>query len=136
MRISRKRMISRRIAKLRRKVEISTQRIRRDLLDKSSRGIQVSLISRSRTLENAGSFGKESAVVGSPGFEPGSREPKSRSLDHASRRPLAISRSEPEFKVSTSNDLLPFTSVMAEDGQHESWHSMILIIFFLSANPP
>jgi len=31
-------------------------------------------------------------VVGSPGFEPGSREPKSRSLDHASRRPLLSNR--------------------------------------------
>ena len=26
-------------------------------------------------------------LVGPPGFEPGSREPKSQSLDHASRRP-------------------------------------------------
>ena len=37
---------------------------------------------------SAGSFGKESALVGLPGFEPGSREPKSPSLDHASRQPL------------------------------------------------
>ena len=29
-----------------------------------------------------------SAVVGSPGFEPGSRTPEARSLDQASRRPL------------------------------------------------
>ena len=35
-----------------------------------------------------GSFGKESSLVGLPGFEPGSREPKSPSLDHASRQPL------------------------------------------------
>ena len=30
-----------------------------------------------------------SQIVGPPGFEPGSREPESRSLDQASRRPLA-----------------------------------------------
>ena len=30
---------------------------------------------------------KTNLLVGSPGFEPGSREPKSRSLDQASRRP-------------------------------------------------
>ena len=47
-------------------------------------------ISRKTPFLSAGSFGKESAVVGSPGFEPGSREPKSRSLDHASRRPRTL----------------------------------------------
>jgi hypothetical protein len=33
------------------------------------------------------STSRAASVVGPPGFEPGSREPKSQSLDHASRRP-------------------------------------------------
>ena len=35
-------------------------------------------------------------MVGLPGFEPGSREPKSHSLDQASRQPLMFSILEPE----------------------------------------
>ena len=34
------------------------------------------------------STSQQPRLVGPPGFEPGSREPKSQSLDHASRRPL------------------------------------------------
>ena len=37
-------------------------------------------------------------MVGSPGFEPGSREPKSPSLNQASTRPLGISETMPKFK--------------------------------------
>jgi hypothetical protein len=33
-------------------------------------------------------------VVGLPGFEPGSIEPKSTSLDHASRQPQAVAVAE------------------------------------------
>ena len=36
------------------------------------------------------STSQKSSLVGPPGFEPGSREPKSQSLDHASRRPLNL----------------------------------------------
>jgi hypothetical protein len=39
------------------------------------------------------STSQQPSLVGLPGFEPGSREPKSRSLDHASRQPRSILKS-------------------------------------------
>ena len=39
------------------------------------------------------STSQQPRLVGLPGFEPGSREPKSRSLDHASRQPRSILKS-------------------------------------------
>jgi len=82
-------------------------------------------ISRKMPFLIAGSFGKESGLVGSPGFEPGSRTPEARSLDHASRRPLVISRSKPEFKAFTSNDLLPsglrIVRILALGDTHKSF---------------
>ena len=45
-------------------------------------------------------------MVGLPGFEPGSREPKSHSLDQASRQPLAIQESKPSKSLFIPN-LIP-----------------------------
>ncbi len=54
-------------------------------------------------------------MVGPPGFEPGSREPKSQSLDHASRRPR-LKAEEASTEAGTSNlimniDFLIFLSL-------------------------
>ena len=53
--------------------------------------------------------------MGPPGFEPGSREPKSQSLDHASRRPR-LKAKEASTEIGTSNlimniDFLIFLSL-------------------------
>jgi post-segregation antitoxin (ccd killing protein) len=43
---------------------------------------------------------QKSSMVGSPGFEPESRESKSQSLDHASRRPLSLQQQrKPDFTI-------------------------------------
>jgi len=60
------------------------------------RGLNISRICENALIlavqkgENLGTVG--SGLVGSPGFEPGSRTPEARSLDQASRRPLSISQ--------------------------------------------
>ena len=44
-----------------------------------------------------------STLVGPPGFEPESREPKSQSLDHASRRPLSLREQRNQQILEPSN---------------------------------
>ena len=49
---------------------------------------------------------KTNLLVGSPGFEPGSREPKSRSLDQASRRPPL------EWSVTLKYEVFAFPKIL------------------------
>jgi post-segregation antitoxin (ccd killing protein) len=50
----------------------------------------ISQLSNQQNTQNPHSTKNGFRVVGLPGFEPGSIEPKSTSLDHASRQPLLL----------------------------------------------
>jgi hypothetical protein len=55
------------------------------------------------------------AMVGLPGFEPGSREPKSHSLDQASRQPLELRDLDPILSFSTLRMLSTVYGVVCDN---------------------
>jgi hypothetical protein len=67
---------------------------------------------------------KRQALVGLPGFEPGSRAPEAQSLDQTSRQPLRQTQVEkPFFLISVERTKVPFERLQKRRGQ--IWRSQL-----------